>query len=308
MFSNLKFRRNGRREREEDEEETSAPPEKMPRVELDEEDEDSSVSLLKELEDYARKYLTKHFSDKSIKEKILTDCPVPSNVDKPPKLDIYIKELVNETFGKAKTLRIDGYMTHIQQSIRSIMGPVSQMWISVANEREALMSSGDTDSEESKTELQRLEIISKTLDAVTALVGQASQRTSYYRRHLILESLFSDHKRAKVMLGDWETTLSENTTKDLFGNKFEEEICRSAKTKSKSKDVFKGMMKAGSSSNQPFQRGPLPTSYRGGRGQSSGGQRGSFQPRFQFSSFRGNYRGNNRGTNFRGRGRGRGSG
>jgi len=73
---------------------------------------------------YARKYSTKHFSDKAIKEKILTDFPVPNNLPKPPKLDIYIKELVNETVGKARTTRVDGYLLNIQQSIRNIMGPV----------------------------------------------------------------------------------------------------------------------------------------------------------------------------------------
>ena len=55
------------------------------------------------------------------------------------------------------------------------------------------------------------------------------------------------------MLNDWESALADNTSKDLFSNKFEEEICRSSKTKTKSKDVFKSI----ASSNRPISWGPL---------------------------------------------------
>ena len=98
-----------------------------------------------------------------------------------------------------------------------------------------------------------MDVISRTLDSVVSVVGQASQRTLYYRRHLILESLLSDPNKAKTMLNDWKCALVDNTSKDVFGNKFEEEICRSSKIKTKSKDVFKGI----ASSNQPFHGGPL---------------------------------------------------
>ena len=54
------------------------------------------------------------------------------------------------------------------------------------------------------------------------------------------------------MLNDWESALADNTSKDLFSNKFEE-ICRSSKTKTKSKDVFKSI----ASSNRPISWGPL---------------------------------------------------
>ena len=77
MFSNfVKLRRND--ENSSDDEE--APPAKMPRVQLDEEESETSISQPQELEEYARKYATRHFSDKAIKDKILTECPVPTNV------------------------------------------------------------------------------------------------------------------------------------------------------------------------------------------------------------------------------------
>ena len=48
-----------------------------------------------------------------------------------------------------------------------------------------------------KAEFDKMDVISKTLDSVVSLVGQASQRTSYCRKHLILKSLLSDHKKPK---------------------------------------------------------------------------------------------------------------
>ena len=71
-----------------------------------------------------------------------------------------------------------------------------------------------------------------------------------------MEYFFSDYKKTKTMFNNWESALADNTSKDLFGTKFEEETCRSKKKKKKkkSKDIFKGI----ASSNQPFGRGALP--------------------------------------------------
>ena len=74
--------------------------------------------------------------------------------------------------------------------------------------------------------MEKLNFITKGLDSIVALIGQASQSTAYYRKHMILESLLSDHKKAKSMLSNWEEALSDNfLPKNLFGDKFEEELC-----------------------------------------------------------------------------------
>ena len=63
---------------------TEEPPEKMGRFELDDSDDESSVCLPSTLENFVRKYIRKHVGDKAIKERVLTDKPVPGNVDRPP--------------------------------------------------------------------------------------------------------------------------------------------------------------------------------------------------------------------------------
>ena len=86
-----------------------------------------------------------------------------------------------------------------------------------------------------------------------------------------MESLLSDYKKAKPTLNNWESALADNTSKDLLATKFEEEICRNSKAKTKSKDIFKGI----ASSNRPFGGGPLPN--RDGRGRSNRGFTFSFK-------------------------------
>ena len=273
MFSRFQFRSDqqllgsgsSRKRISESESQSGEPPEKISRFELDDSDDESNVSLPDDLIKYLKKYMTKHISDKSIKEKILEENPVPSNIPKPHSIDIYIKELINETASKAKTLRIDGFLSNIQQSVRAIMGPVSQIWMAAIQERKEVRAQEVPENQKELwvAELSKLDELCNTLDSTVALVGQSTQRISYYRRSLILETLLSDHKQAKTMLNDWEGALSENTSKDLFGNKFEDEICKFSKTKKKSKDLFKGIMT--SNSRRPFRKGSLPG--RGGRGQ-----------------------------------------
>ena len=72
----------------------------------------------------------------------------------------------------------------------------------------------------------------------------------------------SDPKIAKTMLNDWESAMTDHTSKVVFSNKLEEEIYRSSKTKSKSKDVFKGI----ASSKRPLREDPLPSLGDRGRG------------------------------------------
>lgn len=143
---------------------------------------------------------------------------------------------------------------------------VTQLWLSAANQWHKLLAAEvPVDKATWKAEFDIMDAISKTLDSVVSLVGQAFHRTSYYRRHLISESLSSDNKIAKTMLNDCEFALADNRSKDLFGNKFEEEICRSSKTKTKLTDVFKGI----ASSNRLICGNPLPSlngRERGNRG------------------------------------------
>ena len=96
-FPHVSFRSGGKRSATSPEKEHPlAPPDKVQRCELDDEEEDQ-VELPEELLAHLKKYSQKHFSDKVIKEKILEFLPVPKNVPKPSEMDLYIKDLVKES-------------------------------------------------------------------------------------------------------------------------------------------------------------------------------------------------------------------
>ena len=59
-------------------------PEKIRRFELDDSGYESSVCLAPGLEYFVRIYMRNHVGDKAIKERVLTDNPVPGNIDKHP--------------------------------------------------------------------------------------------------------------------------------------------------------------------------------------------------------------------------------
>eukprot|EP00111_Clytia_hemisphaerica_P013734 TCONS_00040413-protein len=134
VFSRFSFRAGAKRPSNVATEE-EAPQEKVSRCELDEDDEEN-LELPEELLAHLKKYSTKHFSDKVIKEKILDLVPIPKNVPKPPEMDLYIKDLVNESVFKPRITRLDSFLVNVQHSIRSILGPVSHLWVAVNEERE----------------------------------------------------------------------------------------------------------------------------------------------------------------------------
>ena len=142
MFSGFRFRnRNadptqavgGKRPNENDNsrhEEIEQPPEKMWRFELDDSDE-SSVWLPSDLENFVPKHVRKNAGDKVIKKRVLTDNPVPGNVDKPSAVDIYINELIKETVSKNRILNVDRFLTNIQEGIRNVLGLVSDPTVGI---------------------------------------------------------------------------------------------------------------------------------------------------------------------------------
>ena len=111
-------------------EEIEQPPEKMGRFELDDSDE-SSVWLPSDLENFVPKHVRKNAGDKVIKKRVLTDNPVPGNVDKPSAVDIYINELIKETVSKNRILNVDRFLTNIQEGIRNVLGLVSDPTVGI---------------------------------------------------------------------------------------------------------------------------------------------------------------------------------
>ena len=150
----------------------------MGRFELDDSDDELSVCLPPDLENFIRKYMKKYDGDNTAhnpaqrttqrQEMQLASAPPPPPPPHSPLLDIYINELVKETVTGNRTLRVNRFLTNIQEAIRNVLGPVTQLWVSAANQRDELLAVEVTEGKAS-------------LHSVVSLVGHTSQRTSYYK-------------------------------------------------------------------------------------------------------------------------------
>ena len=148
----------------------------MGRFELDDSDDELSVCLPPDLENFIRKYMKKYDGDNTAhnpaqrttqrQEMQIASAPPPPPHS--PLLDIYINELVKETVTGNRTLRVNRFLTNIQEAIRNVLGPVTQLWVSAANQRDELLAVEVTEGKAS-------------LHSVVSLVGHTSQRTSYYK-------------------------------------------------------------------------------------------------------------------------------
>lgn len=239
---------------------------------------DESYDLPESLAEYIKQYMYVHIPDKTVKEKILLDNPVPKNIDAPPKVDLFIKDLLQEN-NMRRTLSLDQTLSNIQQGIHNIMGPLSTLWVAAEEEKAEILSAVDVSPEEK----EKIKEMCNLFEQIVSLVGQASNKTVYYRRSYILESVVADSKRAKEILAENEEAFVKNDdTSDkgfLFGEKFEDKIAKLSKSKQKSKDVFTAL----NPTQKPFRQGPLPT---------RGGNRGRSNFRFsRFSSRGGQSRG-----------------
>jgi len=238
---------------------------------------ENSYELPQRLVEYMHKYFNAHIADKVVKEMILSENPVPSNVQAPKAIDSFIKELLQDN-NMRKVIMLDQSLAGIQNSIHNIMGPLSTLWMAAEEEKARVLADADTND---PIDTGHITEMCQLFEQVVALVGQASNRTNYYRRSYILESVINDQKRAKDILAENEKSFQDADA--LFGEAFEEKIAKMSKSKQKSKDVFTAL--AGKE-KKPFRSSPLPRGSETSKGRN-----------FSFSRLRGNNKYNNNNNN-----------
>lgn len=245
---------------------------KIPRFELDACSTSNAWDLPDCLAAYLKKYMHLHIPEKEIREKILHENPIPSNVRQPQVLDNYIRELLVE-HKRTLTSTHEKSLKAVQEKILHILGPLSRLWVIMENEK---ISSASSDEE-----FQELTMVSNLFEQTMLLVGQTFQSITYYRRHNILSTLIDNPSKVKEILKNADATLDGADNIYLFGDKFEEKLLKDTNAKQKSKLLFSGLQRSKSSNNtsgtsysgnpsytsynQPFRGSPLPRTN-GGRG------------------------------------------
>ncbi|XP_066912059.1 uncharacterized protein [Clytia hemisphaerica] len=272
-------------ERIEADHEEEVPQEVVPdRFELDPDNSEEKWDLPENLLEYIHKYIKLHVTDKDIKDSIIYENPVPTNLKQVPELDGYIRTILANNH-KTLTLKSEKTLKLIQEKIFLAFGPLMKIWYAVDQDKIQ-----NPDDESTKH-------LSHLLDQTILVLGQVQNAMNYHRRENVLSTLIDSSTRVKDILKNQSQELNLPNNNKLFGEEFENKLIKDTKAIKKSESVFTGVKPSSSATKprfptigtkRPFPGGPLSTSR--GRGHSS-------RPGF---SFRGR-------GNFRGRGRGRGN-
>ena len=113
---------------EREEEEVVEPPRK--RFKITSEEEENAWTLPEEMLEYVNEQFENYINEKDLKESILSLHPIPSNMRKVKKLDIFLQELMKD--GKKKSeLELEALYEKLQQRLFTVMGSLGRIWRSV---------------------------------------------------------------------------------------------------------------------------------------------------------------------------------
>ena len=149
--------------------------------------------------DYPNLHFKNYIPDKDIT--ILTENPVPSNLQEIPVLDDFVKTLL--------VITTDHQMEKFQEKILQVRGPLSRLWKGLEDVR----------NESSEAAEVLVDIFATLIEQTTLLLGQVSLLISYERRLNILKTLLKDPRKAKTLLKE-KTALLQEDECHLFGKKF----------------------------------------------------------------------------------------
>ena len=174
--------------------------------------------------DYANFHFKNYIPDKDINGKILTEKPVPSNLQEVPVLDYFVKTLlVWQT-----VITTDSQIWNFQEIFLQVMGPLSRLWKALENVR----------NEASEAIEVPMDTFATLIKQTTLLLGQASLSILYARRLNILKILLKNPCNANTLLKE-KTALLQEEEGHLFDKIFRSHKLEIERPKKKSLEVFK---------------------------------------------------------------------
>ena len=76
---------------------------------------------------YANKYFEEFIPEGDLKEAILTQSPVPENIETVKKLDDFLQGLLKEK-KKTNEKNLENIFEKLQNKTRDVMGPLAKLW------------------------------------------------------------------------------------------------------------------------------------------------------------------------------------
>ena len=145
--------------------------------------------------DYANTHFETFVKEVDLKKKILTENPVPDNLDQVKKLDDFVCDILKDK-RKQKDLGMGSTFEKIQSKNAYVMGLLSMLWVLVEEARR---------SKEKQIPID-LDVIRAYIEQTVLLLGQTSNWITCFRMYNILAVLNFPAKQSIEMLRE-ETDL-----------------------------------------------------------------------------------------------------
>ena len=185
------------------------------------EEEDVKWKLSKHDLKYVNDRMRVNIPPKKVKELILKDMPVPSNLGKILQMDEFWEDKLEKR--DPGRLTLDKDLANIQEEIRDTTGPLLRLWKTVDR------------ANDGKSSLDLKEILDMAEKSIT-LVGRAISNITHKRRVRILSKFSKDKRKVATTLSKFEKPLRLSKTR-LFGSKVVKKIERRIKSKKKTSTV-----------------------------------------------------------------------
>ena len=198
--------------------------------------------LPKGLAKFVNKHFEEYIPDSDLKDQVLTELPIPANIDSVKKLDDFLKDLLKEK-RKFNEQNLDNIFEKFQQKILDAMGPLSKLWSILAEANKA---------KEDTVQISVAELL-QYVDKTIITLGASSNNITYHRRLNVLGSIMNSQYQVKTMLKE-KAELLQKHDNELFGKKFRNYITKTLKAKKETKEIFEV--------KKPFSHSQLDFSHR----------------------------------------------
>ena len=127
---------------------------------------------------YAHKYFEEFIPEEDLKEAILTQSPVPENMDTVKKLDDFIKDLLREK-KKTNEQNLENIFEKLQNKTRDVVGLLAKLWKILEDAKQA---------EDEAVQFSVNELLFY-VDQIPLLLGQSSSAITYHRKLNVLRCI-----------------------------------------------------------------------------------------------------------------------
>ena len=198
------------------------------RIVLHEIDQRGAFTLPAEHAEYIRQQLSIEQPDDIVQRIVLEKLPVPENVQQPPRLDEYFRDLLaQQSMGHVRGT--DTTLHRMQDNVRNILGPLTAAW---------------TGLEAEKPDIEKMR---QYTEKAIILVRKSFHDLTTMRRFQLIDAFKKSAARTKRLM----SRVHCRKTTTLFGQGFEKRLIKMTKSGCPTKAVAKALRETPTKPNPP---------------------------------------------------------